>query len=452
MNAVPDDNRLCPPEEAFVLAEQVLDLPVINQLIWRFDTPLDAGRLETVVDRLRDGPLTRRLHRAGAPFARASWTAAPFSAPVLRIDDDIDRAELIAWADHDVRRSFRSDSGVPWTVSAAPMREGGHAVVFTAPHTISDGSGVFAAFEAAVTGDDIGRLPHDQAPRPSRSDDLRDGARQATAAVAGPVRAVRMALRKRRDSSADARPPRPGQPERPDTRPLPDAEPAAFAVAEFPASEWRGAAELRGGSANSLLTAFGIGLLEASGRIDAVDRIPVSIPVAVRRPGDRRAVATIGATMTADTGPTRYDDLRPLRNAAREAFQDATDPDRDQEDLLRLLTPTIRLMPRKLLRSMALRQPAAVLTCSNLGEVPDPVATLGGPDAGAVSARMSVQHATVEQLRTARGGLTTWLAFSGGNAVLSTLSMDPDRWPDSVSVQRAIADEAAKWSLTPRFW
>lgn len=449
---MPDDNRLTSAEETFVLAERLLDLPIINQMIWRFDTPLDQQRLAQVVDRLRKGPLTRRVHRAGAPFARDSWFPAPPSAPVLRIDNMLDREQLTAWLDEDISRQFRSDSGAPWTVSAAPLHGGGHAVAFTAPHTLSDGTGINDAFEAAVTGRDIGALPDDDGALPSRLDDARDGIRQVSAAAAGLAGAIRMFARNRKNHGVASTFAPPPQPARPTVTPAPDAEASAYAMATFTADDWRHAAELRGGSANSLLVAIGVGLLDAAGRIDGVREIPVSMPVAVRTPGDRRAIATIGATMAVSTDRGRYDDLRPIRKAAREALTRATDPERDRHDLLRRVTPVIRLLPRKLLRSLALRQPAAVLTCSNLGELPQDVSRLGGPAAGEVAVRMSVQHATVEQLRVARGGLTVWLSFSAGAAMLSVLSMDPDLWPDRASVQRAITEETAKWSLTPRFW
>ncbi|HWC22126.1 MAG TPA: hypothetical protein VG502_07485 [Flexivirga sp.] len=447
-----EDNRLTSAEETFVLAEQVLDLPVINQMIWRFDTPLDADRLKKVVDRLRSGPLTRRLHRAGAPFARDTWFAAPPSAPVLRIDDTIDPARLIEWLDHDIDREFHTDSGAPWTVSAVPLDDGGHVVAFTAPHTLSDGTGINAAFEAAVTGRDIGRLPDDNAVVPSRLHDVRDGARQLVAAGRGLAGAVRLTARNRKGRGAVDRRTPPPQPRRPAVIPVADAEDSAYALAAFSAEDWHHAANLRGGSANSLLVAIGVGLLEAAGRIDDVPEIPVSMPVTVRTSGDRRAIATIGATLAVGTDRSRYDDLRPIRSAARDALTRATDPDRDSDDLLRLITPIVRLLPRKVLRSLALRQPAAVLTCSNLGELPQDVATLGASTPGQVAVRMAVQHATVEQLRAARGGLTVWLSFSAGTAMLSVLSMDPDLWPNRAAVQRAITEEAAKWSLAPTFW
>lgn len=445
-----DANRLTSAEETFVLAERVLELPVINQMIWRFDTPLDPQRLTDVVDRLRQGPLTRRLHRARAPYARDSWLAAPASAPELRIDDAIDSAELTDWLDADVRRKFHSDSGAPWTVSAVPLRDGGHAVAFTAPHTLSDGTGINAAIEAAAFGADIGRLPDDDGGLPSRLDDARDAARQLVAAAIGLAGAIRLMVRNRKARDEGTTPPQ--QPTRPTVTPTAGAEASAYALASFAADDWRHAAELRGGSANSLLVAIGVGLLDAAGRVDGVQEIPVSMPVAVRTPGDRRAIATVGATMTVSTERSRYDDLRPIRKAAREALTRATDPDRDRHDLLRRITPIIRLLPRNLLRSMALGQPAAVLTCSNLGELPRGVATLGGPTAADVAARMSVQNATVGQLRSARGGLTMWLSFASDTAVLSVLSMDPDFWPDRAVLQQTITDEAAKWSLKPRFW
>lgn len=447
-----DRNRLTSAEETFVLAEQVLGLPVINQMIWRFDTPLDVRRLEPIVDQLRDGPLTRRLRRARAPFARATWVAAPRSAPVLRVDEPIDRDRLLEWADVDVRRPFRSDSGAPWTVSAAPLLDGGHVVAFTAPHTLSDGTGVNAAFEAAVTGQHLGVLPDDEAAPPRPLDDLCDGLRQVRAAIVGMTAAVRMAVRNRRTRDTPARFAPPPQPQRPDVVPLSNVEPSAHAVAAFPADAWQRTAELAGGSTNSLLTAFGVGLLQSAGRIDDVAEIPVSMPVAVRTPGDRRAIATIGSTMTIGTGRARYDDLRPIRSAARAALARATDPERDKHDMLRLVTPVIRLLPRKVLRSIALRQPAAVLTCSNLGELPTDVATLGGVAPASVAVRMAVQNADAEQLRAARGGLTVWLSISAGAAMLSVLSMDPDLWPDRAAVQRAISAESAKWSLKPTFW
>ncbi|WP_265443091.1 hypothetical protein [Flexivirga meconopsidis] len=445
-------NRLTPAEEAFVLAEQVLELPIVNQMIWRFDTPIDRDRLQRLVARVAQGPLTRRLRPARMPFARGTWVAAPPPEPLVRVDPPIDRDELIDWADRDLARPFHADRGVPWTISAVPFTGGGHAVVLTAPHTLSDGSGAYAAFAAASTGEDIGRLPDDSARTPTRLDDLRDAGRQLAAAFFGIGKLARLALRRRKQSPAAFMSKPPAQPPRPDVPVAHAARPSAYAVADFDEREWQAVAELRGGSNNSLLIAFGTGLLESAGRVETGSRIPVSIPVAVRRPGDRRAIATIGATMPMTVDATGYDDLRPVRKAAREALAHATDPQRDQQDVLRMVTPILRLLPRKLLRSMALRQPAAVLTCSNIGAVPAAVASLGGDVVGAVTVRMTVQNATVEQLRRARGGLTVWLSVSAGKATLSVLGMDPDLWPDPAAIRRAICEESAKWALQPTFW
>ncbi|NNG38087.1 hypothetical protein HJ588_02205 [Flexivirga sp. ID2601S] len=445
-------NRLSPAEEAFVMAEQVLELPIVNQMIWRFDAPLDQDRLERLAIQLARGPLTRRLRRARAPFARASWTAAPAPVPLVRRAAPIDRSDLVGWADRDLDRPFYSDRGVPWVMSVAPFTDGGHAIVITAPHSLSDGSGGYAALAAAAVGQDIGRLPDDGARTPTRWDDVRDAGRQLAAAAFGIGRLARLALRRRKQSPTGPGDRPPAQPPRPDVPAHPAAQPSAYAVADFDEAEWQAAAERRGGSSNSLLIAFSAGLLGSSGRVATGSRIPVSIPVAVRRPGDRRAIATIGATMPMTVDATGYDDLRPLRKAAREALARATDPERDRQDVLRLVTPVLRLLPRKVLRTMALRQPAAVLTCSNVGAVPTEVASLGGDAVGTVTVRMAVQNATVEQLRRARGGLTVWLSASAGKATLSVLAMDPDLWPDRPALQRAISQESAKWSLQPTFW
>ncbi|WP_145230448.1 hypothetical protein [Rudaeicoccus suwonensis] len=451
----PDLNRLTAAEETFVLADRALGMPIDNQMLWRFDSPLDRARLETVARALGEGPLTRRLSRAKVPFARDRWMAAEPPRPLVSFGEPIDGSDILQWAQRCIDAPLDFESGCAWRISAAPLRDGGHVVSLVASHAVVDGSGFYAAVITAVTGAATGRLPDDSptAARVSKWADARDAVLQIVSAVRGLVAAIRTVWRSRRSPDARSSGERMPQPEpAAQIAPTARAVAGAWVVAEFDEERWVNAAKTFGGSSNSLLIALSVGLLESVGRITAGTTIPVSMPVAERAPGDRRAIATIGATVAVPVAADRPTDLQPIRVAVRDALTRATDPERDHTDILRMLTPTIRLLPHALLRRIALSQPVSVCTCSNVGELPSEVSTLGGDVAARTTARMLVRGADVQQLRTARGGITAWLTTSDGAATLSVLSMDPDRLPDTDSLQQAVIDEAAKWSLQPRFW
>ncbi|MET0798281.1 MAG: hypothetical protein ABWY21_12890, partial [Rhodococcus sp. (in: high G+C Gram-positive bacteria)] len=62
--------RLTYDDDLFLRMECVLGVPVVNQIVWRFDSAVPLDALESMWQLLATGPLDRSVRRSAVPGAR----------------------------------------------------------------------------------------------------------------------------------------------------------------------------------------------------------------------------------------------------------------------------------------------------------------------------------------------------------------------------------------------
>ena len=68
--------RLTYDDDLFLRMECVLGVPVVNQIVWRFDSAVPLDALESMWQLLATGPLDRSVRRSAVPGARDGWITA----------------------------------------------------------------------------------------------------------------------------------------------------------------------------------------------------------------------------------------------------------------------------------------------------------------------------------------------------------------------------------------
>ncbi|WP_042939914.1 hypothetical protein [Rhodococcus sp. AW25M09] len=458
--------RLTYDDDLFLRMECVLGVPVVNQIVWRFERPVALVALESMWRLLAAGPIDRSVRRARIPGARDSWTAARRSADPVVIGSSIAREDIDRWIEDEAAQTLDPIEGPAWRLSATAVESGGMVVSLVGSHVVGDGGALTSAAAAALSGhavpDDFERVGLDGSRSPSAESgaDIADGVGRIGAALSGAARAVSNtaieSMRARRNSSAD-----PGSSTPNATTPNADRSrvsiaPAAGAwvpstvVVDCMTADWSAAAASKGGSANSLLVAVVLGILTGSGRITTEDRVRVALPVSTRIVGDRRANATSGVSIHVDAGGTYRDDLGAIRASSKQAFK--AQADQRVTTTFELLKPLMQLLPDAIVAKLAASGSAPLCLCSNLGNRGVALRTIGGVDATAVAMRSITQNTDVALLRRTGGGVSAWWNESGERATLCVTGLDPDRFPSKEHLRGLVEAEYDRWGLTPEFW
>jgi hypothetical protein len=457
--------RLTYDDDLFLRMECVLGVPVVNQIVWRFDRAVAPDALRSMWRMLAEGPIDRSVRRARVPGARDSWTAARRPADPVVIGPPIARAAVDRWIEDEAAVALDPIGGPAWRLSATSVEEGGTVVSLVGSHVVGDGGALTSAAAAALAGhavpDDFLRVGLDDGPLSATAisrADLSDGLGRVGAALSGAARALGRtavgAVRARSTASADASA---GTPENTGAdRPRAIVAPAEGAwtpstvVVDCLSAEWSAAAANKGGSSNSLLVAVVLGILTGSGRVSTEDRVRVALPVSTRTTGDRRANATSGVSIHVEPGGAYLDDLGAIRAASKNAFR--TQADRTVTTTFELLKPLMQLLPDAIVAKLAASGSAPLCLCSNLGARGVALGTIGGLDATAVAMRSITQNTDVALLRRTGGGVSAWWNESGERATLCVTGLDPDSFPSKEHLRGLVEVEFDRWGLTPEFW
>ncbi|RPA12259.1 hypothetical protein EEB19_08115, partial [Gordonia sp. OPL2] len=203
-----------------------------------------------------------------------------------------------------------------------------------------------------------------------------------------------------------------------------------------------------GGTTNTLFTAIGLGVLEATGRVGPGDVVGASLPMSTRGPGDRRANATTGVTARVTVDDTRYRDLRPLRWASKHAFASLGDSPSARAQLGVLG----QALPDPLIRRLSTTMTAPLCLTSNLGRLSTGFASLGGSRPVPVVVRAVTVGAGLATVRRMAGGLSAWISESDGGHTLAFTSLDPDRVADAATLSALVQGELGRWGLVGQHW
>lgn len=453
--------RLTYDDDLFLRMECVLGVPVVNQIVWRFDRPVSVDALEAMWHLLAAGPIDRSVRRARVPGARDSWTAARRPADPIVVASPIDRAAVDRWIEDEAAVRLDPIEGPAWRLSATAVEGGGTIVSLVGSHVVGDGGALTSAAASALSGravpDDFERVGLDDSDSVSARSgaDIVDGVGRIGAALSGAARALGgaavEAVRARTTGSGSASTDS-ASTDRPRVRVAP-AEGAwvpSTVVVDCMSADWSAAAAGKGGSSNSLLVAVVLGILTRSGRITTEERVRVALPVSTRRAGDRRANATSGVSIHVDAGGAYRDDLGPIRASSKQAFQ--AQADRTVTTTFELLKPLMQLLPDAIVAKLAASGSAPLCLCSNLGSRGVALRTIGGVDATAVAMRSITQNTDVALLRRTGGGVSAWWNESGDRATLCVTGLDPDRFPSKEHLRELVEAEYDSWGLTPEFW
>nr|WP_296772454.1 hypothetical protein [Rhodococcus sp. (in: high G+C Gram-positive bacteria)] len=450
-------NRLTYDDDLFLRMECVLDVPVVNQIVWQFDSVIAAGDLSSMWHNLAAGPVNRTVRRSRVPGARDSWVRAGEPLPLAIEDRMLSRGQLGKWIQEKAEVSLDPVAGPVWQLAFTTFDDGGCAVSLVASHVVGDGGALTSAAIAALQG------PGD--PEDFRSawgdggtHDVRDALGQFGHAAAGTARAlgrgIGSALQRHR-SGQPSSPVAPGvvpaRTEPPRTGALAAGRFApSTVVVDCPTQQWVDAAVAVGGSANSLLVAVALGVLTASGRVDVTEAVKVSLPVSTRVIGDVRANATSGVSITVEGGGGFRSDLGAVRRDSKKAF--TTLADTSHLTTFELTKPLMQMLPDAIVAKAAESATAPLCLCSNLGDRGVTLRSIGGVLATSVAMRSITQNTTAELLRRTKGGVSVWWNTCGETATLCVTGLDPDLFPDADHLRKLVADEYDRWDLTSTFW
>ncbi len=418
--------RLTADDNLFVVMERVVDLPVVNQVVWRLGPDVDAGVVTRVGAGLRAGRLSRLVVRTAGP-TRDRWRFTPDAGVVETSDRPVPPDGDGEWARARLAEPVDSTRGPAWRLVSAPTADGGTLVSLVFSHVVADGGAILRAVDEAVRNRPL-TIVSDGGPA------VADALSLARAAVA----AARDLLISRRSTAV--REPRPAAADEPFVSPT---------IAVTVDSDLFDAAALRaGGTPNTLFVAIVLGVLEKSGRVGLGDEVSISLPVSTRGDDDQRANASSAATAAVTVSATRYDDLAPLRRSCKEAYvrrEGHTDPFASTVVLAQVL-------PDAVIRRVAAGAGTPLCLASALGDLPTSFATLGGATTGPVAMRSTTVGASRAQLVSAGGGVSAWSARTPGVVTLCFAGLDPLAIPDRASLTGLVLDELDRWKLAGEVW
>ncbi|MGB2719812.1 MAG: hypothetical protein WBC54_08680, partial [Rhodococcus sp. (in: high G+C Gram-positive bacteria)] len=137
--------RLTYDDDLFLRMECVLGVPVVNQIVWRFDRAVAPDALRSMWRMLASGPIDRTVRRARVPGARDSWTAARRSADPVVVGSPIARAAVDRWIEDEAAVSLDPIGGPAWRLSATSVDDGGTVVSLVGSHVVGDGGALTSA-------------------------------------------------------------------------------------------------------------------------------------------------------------------------------------------------------------------------------------------------------------------------------------------------------------------
>lgn len=438
-------NRLTFDDLLFLTVRDVLQIPLVNQVVWRFDHTVPPSEVQALHAHLGSGPFGRLAVRSPVPGARPRWVRGITVA--LLTDAPITPSEVTTWIAAQARRELDPVRGPGWLLSTVDTTEGETLVSLLTCHEIVDGGAVLGSTRAAVERRNLPVTPaalHEV----RRRDDLRDALHLVRLAWHGLRTARRSA------TSTGAPPPPAPTPTRSSPRPGgPTPLGGATAILRTDPTQWSDVARRHGGTSNSLLVALTAELLVEAGRVRPGATVRVGLPVDTRGQDDHRSNATTGVSIQVpvgdpDSGPAV--DLAEVRRLSREAFVAVSEGRRS--DPTEPLRPLLQLLPAALTRRVAARSSAPLCLASNLGRLP---ATFGAPfgtEASAVVMRSVTQGADADALRERGGGISSWWSEVSGSTTLSLAGLDPDAWPDDATLLRDAVTVLGRWGIDAQPW
>ncbi|MFC9360444.1 hypothetical protein ACFTZB_28220 [Rhodococcus sp. NPDC057014] len=416
--------RLSVVDEMFLRTHRGWGTPIVMQGLWRTDGRVDSSTLDTLIADLARGPLGRRVVRPRVPGARPRFEPSADAFPVEYAE--IGAGAVLAWADEQASLPVDPERGPGWRLACARPAEGGTVLSLVCSHVIADARGLAAAIAAALQG----APPSDVGGAEGTVADMWDATRLARRVTEGTARAVaglvvsgsrRAELRRFLHVSGKA-------------SPGTLCHSPVGVVLDVDAERWDTVAEQAGGTPNSLFLTV---VAELARRDGETRPLTISVPMDLRGKGDPPGTANSVAVVEVDVTP--QDTVADVRAASRAAFAAPamTSPAGFPEEML-------QLVPDRVAHALTGNPGERDVLCSNIGPLPDALATIGGHRATGIATR-AVHPGVV----TSRTRLSAYLSRFGGSYTLALESLDS---PDRVTLRERAGEVLARHGLTARAW
>ncbi|GAB4589162.1 hypothetical protein [Nocardia sp. IFM 10818] len=415
-------NRLSVVDEIFLRAHRGMGTPIALQGLWRTADPLDEKLLRGIHNRLRIGPLGRRVVRARVPGARPRWRPNTQAHPLLIAAQPIAPAALLDWADGQAG-DLDPEFGPGWRLSAAPLTDGGCLLSLTCSHALADGRALALAVDHALAGTPLA------APVAGHSD-WADARRQWATVLGGTARALRNGIPSR------PTPPAPRAVARPATTDIPPPV-TTSAILQIPARSWTRVAVAHGGTANSLFIHLVANMLWDNGFPSPA--IAASLPV------DTRDEPRVDNDMSmTEIAVTRDDTPATIRRKARAAYEHRmTSPGGIPEELLQVI-------PDRWAHALSKGAGERDILCSNIGTLPDSLLSLGPHPCTGVAAR--ALHPGLRPDNLPRTRLSAYLTRIADVYTLSLVGLDPDAIPTHTALNTLARNALNTYELPVTSW
>ncbi len=392
------------------------------QGLWRTADVVDHELLQGIHAALARGPLGRRVIRSRVPGARPWFRVDTAALPLAYASRPIAADEVLTWADTQAP-NLDPTRGPGWRLSATTIDDGGTIVSLVCSHTLADARGLALAVDAALTGS----TAHSSDRHIS---DWADARRQWAIVTRGTARAIGGLM-----TGRETLPPKPPAPQPTRTQ---HSRPRS-AILSVPAAEWDSAALGNDGTANTLFVAIAAKILWTAGGSNA--------PIQVSLPIDTRTAPHIANAMSmAEATLLPGDSLAAVRNTCRNAYaHPMTSPAGFPEELLQVL-------PARVAHKLSEGAGERDALCSNIGQLPTALSSLGGHRTVGVATRAVHPGVTSAQLNRLRTKLSGYLSSIDDRYTLALVGLDDVYFPSNDALRDLALAELRRWNITAQAW
>ena len=412
--------RLSVIDEIFLRTHRGYGIPIALQGIWRTNDTVTRHELVRVHQELAIGQLGRRVGKPRIPGARLRWDVSSDSLPLEYSNEAVD--DVIGWADSQADVPLDPQYGPGWRLTAAPLTHGGTVVSLVCSHALADARGLIDAAARAFPG---GRTP---APLEHPGSDAREAITMILTVV---LRSVAATARLWVSKKARA-----------ELRAFTTADTGGVAphrarrmhavIVDIDAAEWDSAAERVGGSANSLF----VSVVAATMRELGSSAVAVDIPFRTGS-GDANSIGMATVAVRGDDSPAA------IRAACKAAFGKPVGAPAGYPPEI------VQLLPHRLAAKLTSTPGRGEVLCSNIGDIPSAVTTLGPHRSGGLATR-AIHPNPSDAVSTIR--MSTYISRMNGNYTLSLVCTDDALVGSSAELTSALQRALATRNLAGKPW
>lgn len=414
--------RLSVIDEIFLRTHRGYGTPIALQGIWRTAESVTQDELERVHAALARGQLGRQVGVPRIPGARLRWDVCSTSLPLTVASEPVDDA--IEWADHQADVQLDPQYGPGWRLTAAPLADGGTAVSLVCSHALADARGLIDAAAQSFSGS------VETEPIASPGSDAADALRMiVTVLMRSIVATARLWV------SAKARAELRAFTASDSNRTRPHRVRRAFSVVvDVDAAQWDSAAELGGGSPNSLFVCVVAATMAELGS----PTVTVDIPFRTGS-GDANSIGMATVDVRGDDSPAA------VRAACKAAFAAPVGAPAGYPP------EVVQLLPHRLAAKLTSTPGRGEVLCSNIGDIPHALTTLG-PHRSCGLATRAIHPAPTGPIPLSTIRLSTYLSRMDGRYTLSLVCTDDALVGSAAELTAAVHRALARRNLAGTPW